>query len=125
MNFRAGSTFIVPVCTVLSSIDRTSRCNKVDAVIKVQFIFPNLAEVRAKAEYIKTLGSSHLKSSVFKVASFVGNSVLQGYSIFTKYETTLRGLVSPPPSLEFPVAYDYKSKQNDTLKRLKLKKQIK
>ena len=31
-NFRAGSTFPVPVCTVPSSMDRTSRCNKVDAV---------------------------------------------------------------------------------------------
>jgi len=32
LNFRAGSTFPVPVCTVLSSMDRTSRWNKVDAV---------------------------------------------------------------------------------------------
>ena len=31
-NFRAGSTFPVPVCTVPSSMDRTSRCNKVDVV---------------------------------------------------------------------------------------------
>ena len=30
--------------------------------IKVQFIFTKWAEVRAKAEYIKTLGSLHLKS---------------------------------------------------------------
>ena len=32
LNFRAGSTFPVAVCTVPSSMDRTSRCNKVDAV---------------------------------------------------------------------------------------------
>ena len=32
LNFRAGSTFPFPVCTVPSSIDRTSLCNKVDAV---------------------------------------------------------------------------------------------
>ena len=32
LNFRAGSTFPVPVCTVPSSMDRTGRCNKVDAV---------------------------------------------------------------------------------------------
>ena len=32
LNFRAGSTFPVPVCTVPSSMDRTSRCNKVDVV---------------------------------------------------------------------------------------------
>ena len=32
LNFRAGSTFPVPVCTVPSSMDRTSRCSKVDAV---------------------------------------------------------------------------------------------
>ena len=32
LNFRAGSTFPVPVCTVTSSMDRTSRCNKMDAV---------------------------------------------------------------------------------------------
>ena len=32
MNFRAGSTFSVLVCTVPSSMDRTSRCNKVGAV---------------------------------------------------------------------------------------------
>ena len=32
-SFRAGSTFSVPVCTVPSSMDRTSRYNKVDAVI--------------------------------------------------------------------------------------------
>ena len=32
LNFRAGSTFPVQVCTVLGSMDRTSRCNKVDAV---------------------------------------------------------------------------------------------
>ena len=32
LNFRAGSTIPVPVCTVPSSMNRTSRCNKVDAV---------------------------------------------------------------------------------------------
>ena len=32
LNFRAGSTFPVPVYTVHSSMDRTSRCNKVDTV---------------------------------------------------------------------------------------------
>ena len=32
LNYRAGSTFPVPVCTLPSSMDRTSRCNKVDAV---------------------------------------------------------------------------------------------
>ena len=32
LNFRAGTTFPVPVCTVPCSIDRTSRYNKVDAV---------------------------------------------------------------------------------------------
>ena len=32
LNFRAGSTFPVPVCTVRRSMDRTSLCNKVDAV---------------------------------------------------------------------------------------------
>jgi len=32
LNFQAGSTFPVPVYTVPSSLDRTSRCNKVDAV---------------------------------------------------------------------------------------------
>ena len=32
LNFRAGSTFPVPVYTVSNSMDRTSRCNKVDAV---------------------------------------------------------------------------------------------
>jgi len=32
LNFRAGSTFPVLVCTVPSSMDRTSWCNKVDAV---------------------------------------------------------------------------------------------
>ena len=31
LNFRAGSTFPDPVCTVPSYMDRTSRCNKVDA----------------------------------------------------------------------------------------------
>ena len=32
LNFRSGSTFPVPVCTVPSSKDRTCRSNKVDAV---------------------------------------------------------------------------------------------
>ena len=32
LNFRAGSTFPVPVCTVPSSMDRTNRCSKGDAV---------------------------------------------------------------------------------------------
>ena len=32
LNIRAGSPFPVPVCTVPSSMDKTSRCNKVDAV---------------------------------------------------------------------------------------------
>ena len=32
LNFQAGSPFPVPVCTVPNSMDRTSRCNKVDAV---------------------------------------------------------------------------------------------
>ena len=30
-HLRAGATFPVPVCTVPSSMDRTNRCNKVDA----------------------------------------------------------------------------------------------
>ena len=32
LNFRAGSTFPVLICTVPSSMDRTSRSNKVDVV---------------------------------------------------------------------------------------------
>ena len=32
LDFQAGSTFPVPVCTVPSSMHRASRCNKVDAV---------------------------------------------------------------------------------------------
>ena len=32
LNFRAESSFPVPVCAVPSSMDRNSRCNKVDAV---------------------------------------------------------------------------------------------
>ena len=32
LNFRVGSTFPVPVCTVPSSMNRPSRCNKVDSV---------------------------------------------------------------------------------------------
>ena len=32
LNFRAGLTFPVPVCTVPSSMDSTSRCNKVYTV---------------------------------------------------------------------------------------------
>ena len=32
LNFRAGSTFPATVCTVPSSMDRTSRCSKVNAV---------------------------------------------------------------------------------------------
>jgi len=32
LNFRAGSTFPVLVCTIPSSMDRTSQCNKVNAV---------------------------------------------------------------------------------------------
>ncbi len=32
LDFRAGSSFPVPVCTVPCSMDRTSRCNEVDAV---------------------------------------------------------------------------------------------
>ena len=32
LDFRAGSTFPVPICTVPSSMNRTSQCNKVDAV---------------------------------------------------------------------------------------------
>ena len=31
LNFRAVSTILVPVCTVPNSMDRTRRCNKVDA----------------------------------------------------------------------------------------------
>ena len=32
LNFRAGSTFPVPVFTVPNSMDKTSQCNKVDTV---------------------------------------------------------------------------------------------
>ena len=49
-NFRAGSTFPVPDCTVSIFIDRTSRCKKVDAVrlyaSYVQFTFTKEAEAR-------------------------------------------------------------------------------
>ena len=49
LNFRAGSTFPVPVSTVPSSMDRTSRCNKVDAVrlyASYEFTFTKGAEAR-------------------------------------------------------------------------------
>ena len=47
LKFRAGSTFPVPVCTISpghwvnkDTLNRTSRCNKVDAVrLKVEFTF--------------------------------------------------------------------------------------
>jgi len=42
LNFRARSTFPAAVCTVPSSMDRTSRCNKVDAVRLYAFYRFNL-----------------------------------------------------------------------------------
>ena len=54
LNFRAGSTFPIPVCTVPSSMDRTSRCNKIDAVrLYASYSFNLLllgAEVRDTAQ---------------------------------------------------------------------------
>ena len=39
LNFRPRSTIPVTVCTVPSSLDRTSRCNKVDAVcLRIQAV---------------------------------------------------------------------------------------
>ena len=45
LNVRAGSTFPVPVCTVPTSMDRTSRCNKVDAV-RLEVTFTKESGVR-------------------------------------------------------------------------------
>ena len=56
LNFRAGSTFPVPVCTVPSSMDRTSRCNKVDALKRYALYRLNLRLLKeqrcVKAAYI-------------------------------------------------------------------------
>ena len=48
LNFRAGSTFPVPVCTVPSSMDRTSRSNKVDAVRLYASYMLNLLLLKAQ-----------------------------------------------------------------------------
>ena len=45
LNFRVGSTFPVPVCTVPSSMERASRGNKVDAVRLYASYRLNLLEV--------------------------------------------------------------------------------
>ena len=59
LNFRAGSTFTVQVCTVSprhrvkkQTLNRTSQCNKVDAVrLQVEFTLTIGSEVRVKGFY--------------------------------------------------------------------------
>ena len=62
LNFRAESTFPVPVCTVSTghclkkqTLNRTSRCNKVDADrLQVEFTFIKGSEVRERSQMLES-----------------------------------------------------------------------
>ena len=63
LNFRAGLTFPVQVCTVPSFIDRTSWCNKVNAV---EFTFNRGSEVRGpRPELDKILQAFEIKEEKY------------------------------------------------------------
>ena len=51
LNFQAGSTFPVPVCTVPSSMYRTSRCNKVDVVKNNALFKLNLLLLKSRGAF--------------------------------------------------------------------------
>ena len=77
LNFRAGSAFPVPVCTVPGSRDRTSRCNKGDAV-------------RLYASYLLLKGqrcvcTGNNAYSPFKMKKFLTKSTLTMYSVLSRF----------------------------------------
>ena len=51
LNFQAGSTFPVPVCTVPSFMDRARRCNKVDGVRLNASYWLNLLLLKVRVEF--------------------------------------------------------------------------
>ena len=78
LNFRAGSTFPFQVCTVRSSMDRTSRCNKVDAVrLYASYMF-NLLLLKGQicvSNYSKLLITSCLLK-IIEDASFLCKEIM-------------------------------------------------
>ena len=64
-NFRAGLTFPVSVCTVPSSMDRTSRCNKVDAVRLDASYRLNLLLLKGQICVVRTAYITHLTNLAF------------------------------------------------------------
>ena len=68
LNFRDGSTFPVPVCTVPNSMDRTSRCNKVDTVrLYASFRLNLLLSKEQRCVHLKLLkGTVKDRKNLFK-----------------------------------------------------------
>ena len=70
LNFRTGSTFPVPVCTVPNSMDRTSRCDKVDAVrlyAWLNLLLPRGADLRGICiGYMNVYEYRYRKSYVYR-----------------------------------------------------------
>ena len=95
LNFRAGSTFPVPVCTespghwLNNAINRMSRCNKVDAVrLQVKFNFTEGSEAVPSINYIgRQLDVSYIGRQMYGEISI--------YQIRIQHETSSGHISSP------------------------------
>ena len=79
LNFRTGWTFPVPVCTVSSSKDRTSRWNKVDAVrlyalYRLNLLFLKKSEGECPHFHTKDLSFKDFSLIIFACRSDFGLS---------------------------------------------------
>ena len=91
MNFRAGSTFPVPVCTVPSSMDRISRCNKVDAVRLYASYRLNLLLLKGQ-RCVYTYGQLLCFMIIGRI------KIIQGVLQLPSYSTDLWVVIPPPIS---------------------------
>ena len=66
LNFRAGSTFPIPVWSVPSSIDRTSRCNKVKAVRLCASNRLNLFLLKGKRCVLYCINQFYLSQDIYR-----------------------------------------------------------
>ena len=114
LNFRAGSTFPVSVCTVPNSMDRTSRCNNVDVVrlyasymlnlllLKKQrcvCLTPQMQYTFMKFMYTFMKFSTHLRSVVHGQKKFTKVHMTQKVYFQPRYhlgsEMKIYGLLKP------------------------------
>ena len=94
LNFRTGSTFPVPLCTV-PSMERTSRCNKVDAVRLYASYRMNLLLLKGRGVWYKVCLKKQNNSQYFLCIRLLFNLIIMIFKSLKDIENKIPDLVNP------------------------------